>query len=297
MEQDKIMKFLAYDGTVSITCAKTTNLVEAARKIHGLNPTPTAALGRFLTIGVIMGANLKSDKDKITLKIKGDGPLESMIAVVNNKPQIKGYVNNPMAEMPLREDGKLNVGGVVGKNGYLNVVKDIGLKDPYVGTVPLVSGEIAEDFASYFATSEQTPCVVALGVLVDKTGEVLSAGGYVITTMPDVSEETIKDIEYAIQNINPISQMLSDNMSLPDIARECIGNKNVQIIEDNIIPEYKCDCSRQRVEKALIAMGKEELQKIIEEDGKAELECHFCLKKYYFTKEELEEIVTIHGRF
>lgn len=291
MNKDRIAKFLAYNGMVSVTCAKTTNLVETARKIHSLNPTPTAALGRLLTIASIMGSNLKNETDSVTLKIKGDGILDGMLAVTDNNCYLKGYVGNPFAELPLREDGKLNVGGIVGKHGYLNVVKDIGLKEPYVGNVPLVSGEIAEDFAQYFAISEQTSSVVNLGVLVDKTGEVSSAGGYLITLMPDATEDVIAELEYASKNIEPISKMLKDNLSLVDIAKKSTGCKDIKMIKDDIFPEYKCNCSKERVEKALIAMGREELTKILKEDGKIEAGCQFCLKKYNFSKEELEEIL------
>jgi len=291
MNKDRIVKFLAYDDMVSVTCAQTTNLVETARKIHFLNPTPTAALGRLLTIATIMGSNLKNETDNITLKIKGDGPLNGMLAVADSNCNVKGYVGNPFAELPLREDGKLNVGGIVGNHGYLNVVKDIGLKDPYIGNVPLVSGEIAEDFAQYFAISEQTPSIVNLGVLVDKTGEVLSAGGYFITLMPDATEEVIANLESVSKNVEPISKMLKDKISLIDIAKKSTGCENIKLIEDNILPEYKCNCSRERVEKALIAMGREELSKILEEDGKIEAGCQFCLKKYNFSKEDLEKFL------
>lgn len=288
--KDEIIKLLAYDGTINVICARTTNLVEDIRKIHNLNPTPTAALGRLLTVGSLMGANLKNEDDSITLKIKGDGPLGTMMAIVDSKLNIKGYVENPYAELPLNEKGKLNVGGIVGKTGYVNVVKDIGLKQPYIGNSPLISGEIAEDFANYFMTSEQTQTAVNLGVLVDKTGEVISAGGYIITAMPDAKEETISKIEETIKNALPISELLKQNTSLFDIAKICTGDENIKIVQEGLTPKAKCDCSKKRVEKAIIAMGKEELEKIIKEDKGLEAGCHFCLKKYNFTEEELIEL-------
>lgn len=290
MNKDKIIRFLAHNGTVNVICASTTNLVEEARKIHSTNPTPTAAFGRLLTMASIMGTSLKNKSDRLSLKIKGSGPIEGMVVAVNSSLELKGYVYNPLVELPLREDGKLNVGGIVGKEGYINVVKDIGMGEPYVGNSPLVTGEIAEDFANYFVVSEQKPSVVALGVLVDKTGEVLSAGGYFITTMPDVKEETIEIIENAIKNAKPISSMLKDNMSLEEIAKICTGDEKIKKVGEELTPSYKCDCSRERIERGLISIGEEELEKLIEEDGKAEVTCNFCLKKYDFSKEELEDL-------
>lgn len=289
--KDEIIKCLAHDGKINVVCAKTTNLVEDIRKIHDLNPTPTAALGRLLTMASIMGSNLKNETDNITLKVKGNGPIGSMIVIVNKELCLKGSVTNPFAELPLNEKGKLNVGGVVGNEGYINVVKDIGLKQPYVGNSPLVSGEIAEDFANYFNISEQTPSIVNLGVLVDKTGEVLSAGGYMITAMPDADEETISKIEEAVKKSLPISELLRQNTSLLGIAKICTADENVKIVKDGLIPKAKCDCSKERVEKAIIAMGKDELEKIINEDKKLEASCHFCLKKYNFTEAELINIL------
>ena len=196
--KDRIIKFLAYEGKVSIVCANTSYLVEQARKTHDLSPVATAALGRTLTIASIMGINMKDMDDSLTIQVKGDGPLGSMVVVANNFPKVKGYVQNPLVDLPLNREGKLDVGGAVGKNGFLNVIKDIGLKEPYIGMVPIVSGEIAEDFTNYFATSEQLPSVVALGVLVDQNG-VKSAGGYIVTLMPDATEVEIEKIEEAIK--------------------------------------------------------------------------------------------------
>ena len=287
---DRIIKFLAHEGRASVTCINSTYLVEKTRKVHDLSPTATASLGRVLTITAIMGADLKQMQDKITIKINGGGPIGNIIATTNCFPKVRAYVTNPHVELPLKENGKIDVGGAVGTNGYLTVIKDIGLKEPYVGMVPLVSGEIAEDFTSYFASSEQKPTVVALGVLVDKNGVKLS-GGYVISPMPDAKEEDIKSIEDAINKAKPISKMLEEGMSLLEIAKTVTNDENIKVIEEDIIPVYECDCSKERFERGLISLGKKELEQIINQDEKAEIVCQFCNKKYNFSKEELKEIL------
>lgn len=288
--EDKIIKFLAYEGKIAVTCANTTHLIEKARKIHDLSPLATAAFGRTLTIASIMGADMKSSKDKLTIQIKGNGPIGTMLVTANNFPKVKGYVLNPQVDLPLNEFGKLDVGGAVGQEGYINVIKDIGLKEPYVGICPLSSGEIAEDFAQYFVTSEQKQAAVALGVLVDQNG-VRSSGGYVIHPMPDATEEEIGKIEQAIFKAGAISKMLDKNMTLEQIAVAITGDEKIILLEENIIPIYECDCSKEHMEDALMAIGKKDLQEIIKEDEKADLECHFCNKTYHFTKGELETIV------
>ena len=287
---DKIIKFLAHDGRISVICADTSKMVEEARKIHDMSPVVTAAFGRLLTITAIMSTEMKGSKDKLTVQLKGNGPIGTMVVTANNKPSLKGYAINPVVELPLNEDGKLDVGGAVGHVGYINVVKDIGLKDPYVGISTLVSGEIAEDFANYFVNSEQRDSAVALGVLVDKNG-VRASGGYLINPMPDATEEDIGAVEQAIFKAGAMSKMLDQNLTLEEIAKRITGDENVQIIEDSIVPEFRCDCSKEHMQDALMTIGKEELQDIIEKEGKAELVCHFCNKKYQFNKEELEAIL------
>ena len=288
--QDKIMKFLAYDGKISVVCASTTELVEEARKIHDLSPVATAAFGRLLTISAIMGNEMKSKEDKLTVQMKGNGPIGTMLVTADNFPRVKGYVANPVVDLPLNDMGKLDVGGAVGNAGFINVIKDIGLKEPYVGICPLISGEIAEDFAEYFAKSEQKNTAVALGVLVDKNG-VKSAGGYIITPMPDATEEEISKIEQSIFKAGAISRMLDEKLSLIDIAKKVTGDENVEVIEEGIRPVYECDCSKENMADALATLDETELKQMIEEDGKAELVCHFCNKKYDFSKEELEGIL------
>lgn len=288
--QDKIIKCLAHNGKISVVCANTTNLVEKARNTHDLSPVVTAAFGRMLTITTIMGTEMKSTKDKLTVQIKGNGPIEMMVATTNNFPKVKGYVVNPQIDLPLNEFGKLDVSNAVGYEGYINVIKDIGLKDPYIGISPLTSGEIADDFANYFVNSEQRNSAVALGVLVDKNG-VKSAGGYLINPMPDATEEEISKVEQAIFQAGAMSKMLDEQLTLEEIAKKITGDENIQVLEENITPIYQCDCSKENMAKALVAIGKEELEDIIEQDEKAELVCHFCNKKYQFSKQELEEII------
>ncbi len=286
---DKITNFLAYDGRIAISCIKTTNMVEEARKIHDLSPVATAALGRLLTITSLMAIEMKNEEDKITVQVKGNGPIGTMLVVANNIPEVKGYVQNPYVDLPLNEFGKLDVGGAVGNYGYINVIKDIGLKEPYVGVSNLTSGEIADDFTNYFVNSEQRQAAVGLGVLVDKNG-VREAGGYLITPMPDATDEDISNVEKGIFEAGAISKMLDEKLSLIDIAKKVTGDKNIKVIEDCKVPVYKCDCSKEKMANALASIGKKELEDIIKEDGRAELVCHFCNKRYQFNKEELEQI-------
>ena len=288
--KDKITKFLAYDGKISIVCAITTNLVEEARKIHDLSPVATAAFGRLLTITVIMAQEMKNKEDKITIQIKGNGEIGTMLTTANNYPEVKGYVGNPYVDLPLNVFGKLDVGGAVGQDGYINVIKDIGLKEPYIGISPLTSGEIADDFTNYFVNSEQRQSAVALGVLVDRNG-VRQAGGYLINPMPDATDEEISKVEKAIFEAGAISKMLDENLSLLEIAKKVTGDKNVKVIEDDITPKYQCNCSKEKMAEGLLTIGKEEIKDIIEKEGKAELVCHFCNKKYQFNKEELEKMI------
>ena len=288
--EDKITKFLAYNGKISIVCINTANLVEKARKIHDLSPVATAAFGRLLTITALMGQEMKNKEDKLTIQIQGNGPIGTMLTTANNSPKVKGYVANPYVDLPLNEFGKLDVGGAVGIDGYINVIKDIGLKEPYVGVSPLTSGEIADDFTNYFVNSEQTRTAVALGVLVNKDG-VKRAGGYIINPMPDATDEEIANVEKSIFEAGAISRMLDEGLSLLEIAKKVTGDKNVKVIEDIKTPVYECDCSKERMLEGLATLDKNTIKEIIEEDGKAEVVCHLCNKKYEFSKEELEDIL------
>lgn len=287
---DNIKRFLAYNGRINIVCISTTELVEEARKIHDLSPVATATLGRTLTMGAIIGSGLKGEKDTVTLQIKGNGPIGTVIAVSDSKLKTRGYVTNPKVDVPLKQNGKLDVSAAVGNEGFIYVIKDIGLKEPYVGMSKIVSGEIAEDFTNYFYISEQKNTAVALGVLVDKDG-VRASGGYIVTAMPDATEDDLFILENRIREAKPISQMLDENMSLEDIAKDITGDANIEIVEESVTPKYECSCSKERMEKALISIGKEELTKIAEEDKKAEIVCNFCNKAYQFEEKELKKMI------
>lgn len=288
--KDRLIDCLAYDGKVSIKCISSTDMVEEARKLHDLSPTASAALGRLLTITSIMGYETKEEKGSITNQIKGDGLLGMLTAVGESNGNVKGYVANPKLDLPLNENnGKLDVGTAVGKHGMLYIIKDLGIGKPYVGMTPIVSGEIAEDFTNYFATSEQTPSVIALGVLVDKNG-IRSAGGYKLSLMPDATDEIISKIEEQVGKIDPVSKMLDEQKTLEEIAKEVTGDSNLKVLAE-IKPEYKCNCSREKCEKGLIAIEKEELQKIIDEEEKIEIACNFCDKKYEFTREDMKKLL------
>ena len=295
MNRDRTVKFLAYEGKVSVICSKTTDLVEYIRNLHDLTPTTTAALGRFVTISGMMGyTDIKEEEDSLTIQLNGKGEAGSLVSVVekeNNRVYLKAYISNPSVELPLKPNGKIDVGGAVGTSGYLNIIKENGITEKgYNGLVPLVSGEIAEDFASYFAQSKQTPTVLALGVLVNKDG-VKEAGGYMINLMPDATENEITGIEEAISKAPSISEMLEQGKTLEEIAKIITGDENVSIIEDNLVIGYRCDCSKEKFERGLISLGKAEINSIIEEEGEAETKCHFCNKTYTFSKEELENLI------
>ena len=293
--KNKAIKFLAYNKKVSVMCIDTTELVEEARKIHDLTPTVTAAAGRALTVAAMMAyLETKELTDSITIQIKGTGPIGGMVLItgLENEKQanVRMYVQNPHVELPLKPNGKIDVGGAVGHQGYLNVIKQNELTNSnYNGLIPLVSGEIAEDFTEFFAKSEQKPTALALGVLVNKDG-VKRAGGYIINPMPDATDEEISKIEESLKESKPISEMLDEGLTLEEIAKIVTGDENIEILEQDLDVTYKCNCSKEKIENGIISLGKEEISKIIEEDGKLEAECHFCHKKYNFSLEELKEI-------
>lgn len=282
----EIKKYLALDGRVNIICAETTDLVEEARKVHDLSPVATAALGRVLTMGAIMSTRIKGE-DSVTLQIKGNGPIGNITCVFDGNQNLKGYVGNPRLDLPLKQNGKLDVGMAVGNEGFLYVIRDMGLKEPYIGVTPLVSGEIAEDFTKYFAESEQTPSAVALGVLVDKDG-VKKAGGYFLTLMPDATEDDIKRVEDALKTIEPVTTMLDKNMSLQQIAEKLVNDDNLMVMVGEIKPKYHCDCSKDRFVNNLKKLGKDDINHLFEEQDTIETVCQFCNKKYQFKKEDLK---------
>ncbi|NLY42599.1 MAG: Hsp33 family molecular chaperone HslO [Clostridiaceae bacterium] len=288
--KDYIIKALTKDGTVRAFAAITTDMINKARQIHDTSPVATAALGRTLTAAAMMGSMLKGEQDTLTLQIKGDGPLGGIVAVADSKANVKGYVHQSHVDLPLKPDGKLDVGKAVGKNGYLSIVRDFGLKEPYVGRVPLVSGEIAEDLTFYYARSEQIPSVVALGVLIDVDLSVKAAGGFIVQLMPGADDKTIDILENTLAQIPPVSSMISGGMTAEDMLDKVL-NKFEWSRTDTVNTGYNCDCSRERIESALISLGKKELKGIIEEQGKAEVTCHFCNEIYRFNKQELEHLL------
>lgn len=287
--EDYIVRAIDEKGTIRLLVASSTNIVEEARKTHNTSASATAALGRTLTASSIMGLMMKGDEDTLTLQIKGNGPLGKIVTVSNSLGKVKGYVDNPVADLPSKSKGKLDVGGVVGKDGILTVIRDLGLKEPYIGQSNLISGEIAEDLTYYFANSEQQPSVVSLGVLVDVDLSVKAAGGYILQLLPEVSGEDIDRIEKNIKKSKPISTMIDNGYTPEKIIDEVFGDFNMEILEKHHI-YYECDCSKERVEKALVSLGKKEIEDIIKEDGGAEIVCHFCNKKYNFGEEELKSL-------
>ncbi len=291
--KNKITRFLAYNKKVSVICIDSTALVEEIRKIHDLTPTTTAVLGRVATVCTLMSfTDLKDLTDNLTVQIKGNGPIGTIIAICEleniKKAEIKICADNPHIELPLKPSGKIDVSGAVGESGFLNIIRENELtKGKYNGVSPIVSGEIAEDFTEYFAKSKQQPTVLALGVLVDRNG-VKKAGGYIISLMPDAKTQEIEKIENAINNCKPISELLNQGLSLEEIAKQVTGDENIEIIEEDLDVCYKCNCNKDKIERGIISLGKEEIQKIIDEDEKIEAICHFCHKKYVLNKEELE---------
>lgn len=288
--KDYLIKAIDKTGSIRIILASTTNLVEDARNIHSTSPTASAALGRSLTAGVIMGSMMKNEKDVMTLKISGDGAGGTIFVVAKNNGKVKGEMTNPAADVPSRLDGKLDVGTLVGKNGNITVIMDLGLKEPYVGSSNLITGEIAEDLANYYYQSEQTPSVVSLGVLVDRDISIKASGGYIIQLLPGVSEEDIEKIENSLKDIKPISTMIDSGYTLEQIMDEVLKDFEMKVL-DKIDISYECDCDRDRIQRVLKSLGKEEIKNIIEEDEKAELVCHFCNTKYQFNKEQLQALL------
>ena len=286
----KLIRCITSCGEVMATAVDTTDIVGKAEQIHKTSAVVTAALGRLLTAGSMMGNMLKGKDDSITLRINGDGPTGSLIVVSDFNGDVRGYVQNPVVELPLNAKGKLDVGGAVGKNGLLYVLKDLGLKEPFSGSVPLVSGEIAEDITSYYALSEQIPTVCALGVLVNPDLTVKAAGGYIIQLLPAASDKTIDKLEKSIMKMASVTSMLSSGMTPEEIVKTALKDFEVEVLYTQDI-EYKCNCSKERVSKALISLGKEELTEMAQEKDDIEISCHFCDKVYKFTPNELKKLI------
>lgn len=288
--KDYLIRGIDKLGRLRVFVATTSNLVEEARLMHHTSPTATAALGRSLTAGAIMGIMMKNEQDTLTLKINGGGPIGNILVVAKNGGRVKGYVDFPLADVEAKSKGKLDVGALVGNNGMLTTIMDLGLKEPYVGQANLVSGEIAEDLANFYLLSEQQPSAVSLGVLVAKDGSVLASGGYVIQLLPGISDEDITKIENALANVEPVSTLIAKGLSPEQIMLEVLGEFEMQVLE-KVDLEFQCDCSREKIENVIISLGRQEIEDIIEEDGQAEVVCQYCNKKYQFNKEELSKIL------
>ncbi len=287
---DYIASAITHDGAIRVIAADTTELVNEAQRLHKMSPVCCAALGRALTGASIMGRMLKGYDDSVTIQINGGGPIGRIIAVSDGRSNVKGYADNPRVQISLRPDGKLDVGGAVGRSGQLCVIKDLNMKEPYVGYCPLVSGEIAEDLTQYFATSEQLPTAMALGVLVERDYSVKAAGGFVIQLLPGALESDIDRVEKAVSEIPAVTKMLSEGETPKSIVERLLSGYEIDYFDD-METKYQCDCSRERMASALVSVGVDELTKIIYEDGRAELTCHFCNSAYEFNRDELEELL------
>ncbi len=285
---DKLTKAVTKNGLIRIYAVNSKNIAEKARKFHSTMPLGTAALGRLLTGAVLMGNMQKDEAISLTLQMHGDGPLGRVLAVANSKGEVKGYIEHPLADLPLNRVGKLDVGGGIGQ-GYLSVVKDMNMKEPYIGQVPIQTGEIGDDIAFYFAQSEQVASLVALGVLVDRDYSVKQAGGFIVQIMPDCDEFNLKKFEKSAESITSVTQMLERGLSNEELIREVMKEFEVDILEEKDVC-YHCDCSDDRMQRAIISLGKKEIQDIIDEQGEAEIVCQFCNKAYTYGKESLEEM-------
>lgn len=287
---DYMLRATAANGYIRAFAATTRDMVEFARATHDTSPVATAALGRLLTGGVMMGAMMKGDRDLLTLQVKGDGPIGSVTVTADSKGHVKGYVNHPHVLIHANERGKLDVAGAVGQ-GTLQVIKDLGLKEPYVGSCELQTGEIAEDLTYYFAISEQVPSSVALGVLMEKDNTVRQAGGFIIQLMPFIADEIVDRLELKLAAVDSVSSMLNEGWTVEEILQALLGEFGLEIHEKSEI-SYRCDCSRERIEKALISIGKKDIKEMINDGEPIEVNCHFCGKSYSFDIDELKEILT-----
>ena len=287
---DKLVRAITSDGAVKAVAVTTKDLTEKVRNIHKTLPVATAAIGRALAAASMMGNALKEENASLTLQIKGGGPLGTVLAVSDHLGNVRGYVQNPQVDLPLRADGKLDVGAAVGAEGTLTVIKDLGMKEPYIGSVGLLGGEIAEDLAAYFVESEQIPTACAMGVLVDRDQSVRAAGGYIIQLLPGAGEDVIAKVEGGVLAAGPVTALLDQNADPEALLRTVLSDFEVEILETSPIG-YQCYCSRDRVERALISMGVSELEDLLAEQGGCELGCQFCDQVYRFTGEELQALI------
>ena len=287
---DKLVRAITSDGFVKAAAISSRALTERARQIHKTLPVATAALGRTLAAASLMGNALKEEEASLTLRIAGDGPLGTLLAVSDPEGNVRGYVQNPQVELPLRSDGKLDVGGAVGSQGLLTVIRDIGLKEPYVGSVALLGGEIAEDLAAYFVESEQVPTACALGVLVDRDQSVRAAGGYLLQLLPGAGEDVIAKVEGGVLASPTVSALLDTGAGPEEMLRTVLSDFEVEVLESRPVA-YKCYCSRERMERALISLGTAELERLLEEQGDCSLTCQFCDAVQTFSGRELRALI------
>ncbi len=286
---DYILRATAADLKIRAFAIESTTLVEEARKRHNTSPVVTAALGRLLSAGAMMGVMMKGEKDVLTLMMKGDGPIGKLTVTADSKGNVKGYADNPLVLIPANYAGKLDVGAAIGY-GELTVIKDLGLKEPYVSNTPLGTSEVAEDLTYYFAKSEQTPSSVALGVLMNKDNTVAQAGGFIIQVMPGIEDEVINKLEEKISSIKPVTTLMSEGMGPEEILKEVLGEFGLEINE-KLDTAFKCNCSKEHVARALISMGKAELQSMIDDGKEVTLNCSFCNENYTYSVDELKELL------
>lgn len=292
--KDYVIKATAAEGALRALAARTTDTAETARRIHGLLPVAAAALGRVMTAAAMMSADMKGRRNAVSILVKGDGPLGNIVTVASSGGRIKGYVDNPKVDLPLNALGKLDVSGGIGKDGRLTVIKDLGLKEPYVGQVALLTGEIGEDIAGYYLASEQQPSVVALGTLLDKDLSVRAAGGYVLQAMPGAHGKLLDAVEARLAQMAPISALIDAGKTPEEILLSLLGDLDVKI-HGKTDTFFACDCSRERLEGVVLSLGREEIKSILQTDGQAELVCHYCNQPYHFSGEALRGLLTKAG--
>ncbi len=285
----RLIRAISSDGGIMMCAVDSTDIVGKMEQIHKTSAVVSAALGRLLSAASMMGSMLKGEDNSVTLRLAGNGPCGSVIAVSDSWGNVRGYVANPIVELPLNQYGKLDVGGAVGREGTLYVIKDLGLKEPYIGQTPIVSGEVAEDITSYYAVSEQTPTVCGLGVLVNPDLTIRSAGGYLIQLLPGVDDAAIDRLEANINSLDPVSKMLDDGLTPEEICKKALDGFEPEIL-DTLPVEYRCNCTRERVEKMLLSLGDQELASMAQSGETTEICCHFCDQKYHFTPQEIERL-------
>ncbi|MFP4978613.1 Hsp33 family molecular chaperone HslO [Paenibacillus sp. CN-4] len=286
-KKDRLVRGTALNGKVRAFAARTTELVEEMRRRHDTYPTATAAMGRTATAGAIMGAMLKGN-EKLNIQVRGDGPIGQIVVDSNAAGEVRGYVDHPHVHLPSNSQGKLDVRGAVGTEGFIHVIKDLGMKEPYRGSIPIVSGELGEDFTYYFAVSEQTPSAVGLGVLVGTDNAVIVAGGFIIQLLPGLTDAEITDIEQAVSTLPQVTALLEQGLEPEEMLRLLLPDT---VVLDEMELTFKCQCTRERVEQTLVSLGRHELEQLIEEDGQAEVVCHYCNEAFRFDREQLQDIL------